>query len=321
MRVGYIEAPETGDFRGLLAVRLRAVLLELVQGPVSRAVNRALGVLKSFTYTLPEDAGSISIDVDRIMGVADSGVLSEDVTDLLVATGEAAKDRETGIVLAIDEVQYLSADELAALISGIHRTVQLNLPVVLVGAGLPQLPGLAGEAKSYAERLFDFPRVGSLDPEDARAVLTIPAGEQDVEFSGDALQRILDATQGYPYFLQEWGYHVWNRAGSSPIERAVVDEAAPEVERQLDENFFQVRFDRLTPAEKTYLRAMALLGPGPHRSGDIANELGVKVESVAPRRSGLIKKGMMYSPAHGDTAFTVPLFDQFLIRAMPNGTT
>jgi AAA ATPase domain len=317
LKVGYIEAPETEAFRQLLAVRLRRVLLDLVQGPVSRAVNRALGVLKSFTYTLPEGAGSISIDVDRIMGSADSGVLSEDITDLLVASGEAAQDRQTGIVLAIDEVQYLSEEELGALISAVHRTVQLNLPVVLVGAGLPQLPGLAGEAKSYAERLFNFPRVGSLAPDDARAVLTIPVSDQGVGFEEGALDKILDATHGFPYFLQEWGYHVWNSAESSPIQTRAVEVAAPNVQRQLDENFFQVRFDRLTPAEKTYLRAMATLGPGPHRSGDIATELGVKVESVAPRRSGLIKKGMVYSPAHGDTAFTVPLFDEFLRRALP----
>ena len=311
LRVGYIEAPEAGDFRQLFAVRLRGVLLELLDGPVSRAVNRALGVLKSFTYTLPGDTGSISIDVDRIAGSADSGVLSEDVTDLLVACGEAAKDRQTGIVMAIDEVQYLDDEELAAIISAIHRTVQLNLPVVLVGAGLPQLPGLAGEAKSYAERLFDFPRVGSLERDDAQAVLTIPVNELGVEFAAEALEKILEATQGYPYFLQEWGYHVWNQADASPISADAVAVAAPQVQRQLDENFFQVRLDRLTPAEKSYLRAMATLGPGPHRSGDIAGELDVKVESVAPRRSGLIKKGMIYSPAHGDTAFTVPLFDEF----------
>lgn len=310
----FIEAPETGDFKSILAARLRTILLELDKGPVSRAVKRALGVLKSFTYTLP-DGTSISLNVDAIEGTADSGVLADDITDLLVAVGHAAQDRGRGLLLAIDEVQYLTSDELGALISAIHRTVQLGLPVILVGAGLPQLPGLAGNAKSYAERLFDFPEIGSLDSDDARAVLAVPARAQDVEFEAEALDALLGFTKGYPYFLQEWGYHVWNAAPQSPITLDDVALAAPDVQRQLDENFFRVRMDRLTPGEKAYLVAMADLGPGPHRSGDIAAKLGVKVESVAPRRSGLIKKGMLYSPAHGDTAFTVPMFDDFLRRS------
>jgi hypothetical protein len=317
LRVGYIEAPESGDFPKLLATRLRAILLALDRaGKVSRASKRALAVLRSFTYTLA-DGSSISINVDALSGVGDSGALSEDVTDLLVAAGEAARDRKTGIVLAIDEVQYLSAEELAALITAIHRTVQLNLPVVLVGAGLPQLPGLTGNAKSYAERLFRFPQIGSLAAAEARDVLKLPVKDQGVKFTRQALDLLLEHTQGFPYFLQEWGYEVWNLAPGSPISLEDVEHAAPKVRQKLDENFFLVRMDRLTPAEKTYLHAMAELGPGPHRSGDIATRLGVKVESVAPRRSGLIQKGMIYSPAHGDTAFTVPMFDEFLRRTSP----
>jgi len=313
LQTGFMEAPETGEFKRLLATRLRSILVGLDQGPVSRAVKRAMGTLKSFTYTLP-DGMSISLDVDPVLGSADSGVLSEDITDLLVAVGEAVKDRDTGLLLAIDEVQYLTAEELAALISAIHRTVQLSLPVILVGAGLPQLPGLAGSAKSYAERLFDFPHIGPLARADAQAALELPAQAQGVTFTDGALDDLLDRTQGYPYFLQEWGYHVWNVAPKSPITLEDVRLAAPDVQRQLDENFFLVRMDRLTPAEKRYLTAMAELGEGPHRSGDIAGRLGVKVESVAPRRSALIQKGMVFSPAHGDTAFTVPLFDEFLRR-------
>jgi hypothetical protein len=316
MRHGFIEAPETGDFRRLLALRLRSILLDLDRGKTSQAVTRALGVLKAFSYTLP-DGSSISIDVDAYRGKADSGVIAEDVTDLFVAVGEAAVDRDTGVMLAVDEVQYLGADELAALITAIHRTSQLDLPVVLVGAGLPQLPGLAGDAKSYAERLFEFPVIGSLGQQDARDVLRLPVEAHSVVFEDDALGLAVDEAQGYPYFLQEWGYRCWNAADDDRITIDVVRHAAPEVRQHLDENFFLVRLDRLTPAEKRYLRAMAELGEGPHRSGDIAGMLGVKVESVAPRRSGLIKKGMVYSPAHGDTAFTVPLFDQFLRRSLP----
>ncbi len=309
----FIEAPEAGDLEHLLAARLRSILLELDQGSVSRAVKTALGTLKSFAYTLP-DGSAISLNVDAISGKADSGVLAEDTTDLLVAVGEAVRDRERGLLLAIDEVQYLSGEELAALITAVHRTVQLELPVMLVGAGLPQLPGLAGNAKSYAERLFDFPEIDSLNEDDARAVLVMPAREQGVAFEDDALGMLLAFTKGYPYFLQEWGYHVWNAAPASPITLDDVTLASRDVQRRLDDNFFRVRMDRLTPLEKVYLGAMAELGPGPHRSGDIAAKLGVKVESVAPRRSALIKKGMVYSPSHGDTAFTVPLFDDFLRR-------
>ncbi len=313
----FIEAPETRNFEHLLAARLRSILLELDRGSFSAAVKRALGTLKSFSYNLP-DGSSVVLNVDAIVGSADSGVLAEDTTDLLVAIGEAVKDRGRGLLIAIDEVQYLASDELAALITAIHRTVQLSLPVILVGAGLPQLPGLAGNAKSYAERLFDFPEIGSLKEEDARAVLVTPASERGVKFATDALDSLLDFTQGYPYFLQEWGYRVWNAAPQSPITLDDVNLAAREVQGRLDENFFRVRMDRLTPAEQRYLVAMADLGAGPHRSGDIAARLGVKVESVAPRRSGLIKKGMIYSPAHGDTAFTVPMFDDFLRRTRPS---
>jgi hypothetical protein len=318
LRVGYIEAPESGDFRRLLALRMRGILLDLDRaGKVSRAAKRALRALSSFTYTLP-DGSSITLGVDALTGVADSGDLSEDLADLLVEAGNAARDRSTGIVLAIDEVQYLSTDELGALISAIHRTVQLDLPVVLVGAGLPQLPGLTGNAKSYAERLFEFPRIDSLGRDAARDVLRLPVAEQNVEFAPDALDELLGQTHGYPYFLQEWGYEVWNVAGGSPITAEDVHAAAPLVKRKLDESFFRVRMDRVTPAERSYLRAMAELGPGPHRSGDIAARIGVQVETVAPRRSALIRKGMIYSPAHGDTAFTVPMFDEYLRRLGPD---
>jgi hypothetical protein len=187
----------------------------------------------------------------------------------------------------------------------------------LVGTGLPQLPGLAGDAKSYAERLFDFPEIGSLAAEEAAAALAIPAHDHGVEFESRALDLLVAQAHGYPYFLQEWGYHAWNNAAASPITESDARAVRPVVIDQLDRNFFLVRFDRLTPKEKEYLRAMAELGPGPHRSGDIAASLGVRVESVAPRRSGLILKGMIYSPAHGDTTFTVPLFDECLIRTMP----
>lgn len=316
LAVGFIEAPETGDFRALLVNRLRKVLLSYDNDRKTAKVLKALRILKTFSLQLP-DGFQISIDVDALKGEADSGNLADDVTDLLVAAGEAAQERDSGLLIAVDEVQYLRDVELAALITAIHRTTQRDLPVVLVGAGLPQLPGLAGDAKSYAERLFEFPQIGPLGYGDARDAIRVPAEAQGVEFTDGAIDAIIDRAHGYPYFLQEWGYHVWNAASESLVERDLVDVATPQIVKHLDDNFFLVRFDRLTPAEKKYLRAMAEHGPGPHRSGDIAAELGVRVESVAPRRSGLITKGMIYSPAHGDTAFTVPLFDEFLRRVMP----
>lgn len=244
-------------------------------------------------------------------------MLAEDLTDVLVAAGEAAAACDSALMVAVDEVQYLSTDELAALVTAIHRTTQLGLPVILTGAGPPQLPALVGAARSYAERLFEFPVLSSLPPAEAAAAIVVPAREFGVELTSDAVDRVVTESGGYPYFLQEWGYHVWNAAPSTPIAADDVRAARSSVIGTLDRDFFRVRFDRLTPKEKDYLRAMAVLGPGGHRSGDIAAALGVRVESVAPRRSGLIAKGMIYSPAHGDTAFTVPLFDQFLLRAMP----
>ena len=273
-------------------------------------------MLRAFTLNLP-DGSSIRIDVDPATGSADSGILSEDLPDLVEVVGEAAEESRSGLVLSVDEVQYLDGDELAALITAVHRATQRDLPIVLVGAGLPQLPGLAGDAKSYAERLFDFPEIGSLDQQDAADALVLPAEDLGVHFEPAAVEFVVRESQGYPYFLQEWGSHAWNAATGNAITVDDVAAARSGVIDQLDRNFFLVRFDRLTPKEKEYLKAMADLGSGPHRSGDIAAHLGVKVESVAPRRSGLIRKGMVYSPAHGDTAFTVPLFSDYLDRTMP----
>jgi hypothetical protein len=221
------------------------------------------------------------------------------------------------VAVFIDEVQYFNQKELGALIMAMHKVQQQQLPVVLLGAGLPILPGLAGESKSYAERLFNFPDVGALSEEDAMKALREPAQAAGVKFNEDALKEVYRLTQGYPYFLQEWGYQSWNIAAQSPITLDDVKKATDTVIPRLDQNFFRVRFDRLTPSEKNFLRAMAKLGPGAHRTGDIADTLKVKVTSLGPLRAKLIKKGMIYSPAHGDMAFTVPLFNEFMMRAMP----
>ncbi len=317
MRSGFIEASETSDFGELLASRIRRILLELNEGKdvIRRAVELAIRVLSSFTttHTLPTGS-SIKVGVKPLPGRADSGLLADDLTDLLAAVGEAASACDSGLLLAVDELQYLEESELAGLIAAIHRTTQLDLPVVLAGAGLPQLPGQLGKARSYAERLFELPEIGKLDPDDAAKAIDCPARALGVRFEPAGVELIVAESQGYPYFLQEWGYHTWNAAPADPITGNDVHAARADVIDKLDRDFFRVRYDRLTRKEREYLQAMAEIGPGPHRSGDIAAELGVQVNSVAPRRSGLISKGVIYSPAHGETAFTVPLFDNFLKR-------
>ncbi len=318
-KVGFLEASDDGSIVELLANRARKVILELDRlGSLSEATKRAMRVFKSFTVRLGAEGLALSVDVDPEPGLADSGDLASDLPDLFVAVGDAARDRRTGVLFAIDELQYLKERELAALIMAVHRTTQLQIPVLVVGAGLPSLPALAGEAKSYAERLFDFPQVDRLAPADAAQAIVEPANAEDVEFTNEAVARIVAVTHGYPYFIQEYAYQVWNHAETSPITLEDVERTEPRVMAHLDESFFRVRFDRLTPKERQYLRAMAELGPGPHRSGDIAEIYGAKVESLAPMRSALIHKGMIYSPAHGDTAFTVPLFDEFMRRAIPS---
>jgi hypothetical protein len=259
----------------------------------------------------------VGIDFDAEPGLADNGDLEMDLSALLEITGRAARTADTALVLFIDELQYVAENELAALISALHRCSQQKLPVCVVGAGLPQLRGRAGKAKSYAERLFDYPDVGPLANAAATLALVKPATNLGVEFASEAVERIIAHTKGYPYFLQEWGKHAWEVAVQTPITKSDVESASVRAVAALDESFFHVRFDRLTPMEKRYLRAMAELGPGPHRSGDIAETLSRKVTALAPLRNALIGKGMIWSPNHGDTAFTVPLFDEFMKRRLP----
>ncbi len=315
-----MEAPESRSLPAILAPELRLALIRLSKSARARDLaRRALRALAGFASALKMKYADIEVGLDFAPepGLADNGDLEHDLQALLEAFGEAAVAGDTALALFIDELQYVEEDELAALITALHRTAQRRLPIVLVGAGLPQLRGRTGQAKSYAERLFDFPEVGPLPPEAARTAISKPAADASVVFEEDALERIVEATHGYPYFLQEWGKHVWNGAECSPVTLQDVDTASESAVASLDESFFRVRFDRLTPSEKKYLRAMAELGPGPHRSGDISDELGRKVTSLGPTRSGLIAKGMVWSPSHGDTAFTVPLFDEFMRRIMP----
>lgn len=318
MRWHLVESPEDKPLPDLLVPALRRLLLSLGNlAAIGDGVRRGLRVLGSFAKSLKVKYEGLEVGVDIEKGVADSGDLDNDLSDLLVAVGEAAKSTGTGVALLIDELQYVRERELSALIMAVHRTSQRQLPIVLIAAGLPQLVANMGRSKSYAERLFDFPEVGPLSREDAAKAITEPIAKEGEEIAKAAVDVLVAKTGGYPFFLQVWGYHCWNEASDSPITAKDAAAAEATVIRALDESFFRVRFDRLTPTEKRYLRAMAELGPGPHRSGEVADKLSVKVQSVAPVRSSLIKKGMIYSPQHGDTAFTVPLFDDFLKRQMP----
>ena len=315
----FIETPENGNLSNLLIPPLRELLLNLDRmAGLNSKVKRALRVFRSFLGAIKfgHEGFNISLDVDPEAGVADSGDLQLDLPTLLAAIAEAAAARNTAVALIIDEMQYLSKKEFAALITSLHLAGQKRLPLLLMGAGLPQLVGLAGKTKSYSERLFNYPKIGQLNEQYATEALCKPVQEQGVSYDPEALQEIIRITKGYPYFLQEWGYETWNFAKQSPISLEDVKNVTPHVVTKLDENFFRVRFDRLTPSEKRYLRAMAELGAGPHRSGDITTILHRTVQSCAPIRSSLIGKGMIYSPAHGDTAFTVPLFDEFMRRTM-----
>lgn len=316
-----IEAPEDRSLPAALAGPLNSVLIQLSRsaaaGELARKARRSLaGFVRAMKVSYQDIA--FSIDLDGEEGIADSGDLDTDLAALLQVAGEAARARRTVLVLFIDEMQYVAKQELGALITALHRVAQRRLPVALIGSGLPQLVGNVGAAKSYAERMFSFPEIGPLPRDAAKRALEAPANRLGVTYEPGALDEILRLTEGYPYFLQEWGSACWMVADGPGVTRSDVDEASPIAIAELDSTFFRVRFERTTPFERHYLRAMAELGPGPHRSGEIANAMGRPVQRVAPTRSNLISKGMIHSPVHGETAFTVPLFDRYLKRTMPD---
>jgi len=315
-----VEAPENRSLPAILAPQLRQALLRLSRNARAKDLaERALRGLAGFAKALKVKYDDIEVgfDFDPEPGLADNGDLEHDLQALFEVAGAAAAEAGTALAIFVDELQYVPEEQLESLISALHRTAQRRLPVVLVGAGLPQLRGRMGRAKSYAERLFDFPEIGPLPADAAKRAIAKPAQDQGVAVTPDALDRIVQETRGYPYFVQEWGKHSWDAADASPITLQDVEDASRTAVAALDESFFRVRFDRLTPAEKRYLRAMAELGEGPHRSGDIAEVLDRTVTSLGPTRNTLISKGMIWSPHHGDTAFTVPLFDEFMCRIMP----
>ena len=315
-----LEATDRGALPAQLAAELHPVLLRLShQQRVRDLASRALRVLAGFVSGLKVKYGDVELGIDAPVepGVADSGDLEHDLAALFEALGNAACASDTALVIIVDEMQYVPKAELAALSAALHRAAQRRLPILLAAAGLPQLRARVAEAKTYAERLFEFREVGPLDAKASGAAVAKPIRARGADIAPDALQIIVDETRGYPYFLQEWGKHAWDIAERSPIDAGDVARASTEVAASLDAGFFRARFDRLTPAQKRYLRAMAELGPGPYRSGEIARALDRKMTSLGPTRAQLIAKGMIWSAARGDTAFTVPSFDRFMRRVMP----
>lgn len=312
----FIEAPEDRPLGEMLLPKLNQALrkLSLTEDAKSKA-HQALRALRSFASAFKLSYGDTTLSVDPEVGVADSGDLESDLSELFVRVGEAAQAAGRAWTLLIDEVQYLRPKDLAALIVALHKISQKQLPVLFFGAGLPQVAALSGDAKSYAERLFNYPAVGPLMPDDVRTAIRQPIEDEGEKISDEALDEILLKTQGYPYFLQEWGYQSWDIAEEGGcIEASDAIQAANKATKRLDDGFFKVRFDRLTPKEREYVIAMARLGAGPYRSSDIAAALGETHQSLGTRRAQIISKGMIYSPSHGDIAFTVPLFHDYLMR-------
>jgi hypothetical protein len=313
-----LEAPEGRRLADLLAPQLRVVLFRLSGVEKARAMaNRAMSILRSFASVFKVSYADLEIGVEAEPSDIATGDLEADLANLLLVVAEAARAAEKPVAIFIDEVQYLPEADFSALIGALHRVGQRSLPLIVFGAGLPQVAGLAGEAKSYAERLFEFPRIGALGEEASKQAVREPILEVGVGITEEALSRIFEQTAGYPYFLQEWGHHCWQLATESPIDIGDVERACVEATAALDTSFFHVRFDRLTPREQDYLRAMAEMGPGPHRSGEIAAKLEIDVTTAGSLRTGLIRKGMIYAPSHGETAFTVPMFDEYMRRAIP----
>lgn len=315
-----IEATEDLAFVEGISLLVRKALLRLrTRDRIRERVKQALGALIAFRvrYQVPDTGVDVTLGVDPGSGRADTGVLDEDLAELFIEVGEAARAGGIGVLLTIDELQYVSQGNLAALIVGLHRVSQEQLPLMVAGAGLPTLPGLAGEAKSYAERLFDFPEINSLTPADARLALSRPAEAEGVVWSAAALDAVLELARGYPYFLQEFGKHAWDVAAGPDIGRSDVEAAAPIALSELDAGFFRARLARTTDAERAYLRAMADLGSGPCGSGEVAKALAKTTAQTGSVRDALIKRGLIYSPRWGRLAFTVPMFDEYVARVSP----
>jgi AAA ATPase domain len=311
-----IEIRSDTDFRAELADAAYQALLRLDRRKeLGDRLKSFTAILRGFKVAASADGkAEFSFDPDAVG--ASTGNLERDLTQLLVELGDAAKDHDTGVVFLIDEMQFLRREEMEAVAAAMHRMSQLKLPVALVGTGLPQLPGLMVEAKSYAERLFSYPEIGRLSEPAAREALVDPASEEGVEYDAAALDRVIEMSGCYPAFIQAYGKEVWNMAPTSPITIADVAAAEPLVIAKLDDEFFHVRFEKATPAERRYMGAMADIGDGPYRTGEVVKRLGSS-SGTSVHRDSLIKKGLIFSPDFGLVDFTVPHFAPFMRRRYP----
>jgi hypothetical protein len=309
------------DLRQVMARLSRTALFRISPSDHWKArAKSAAAILRSFTLTGNPD-GSATLawgGISAEPGVADSGDLDADLTAAIISLGEAAQEHGKGVVFLFDEVQFMSKQDLTALVLAFHKSIQRNLPITLVAAGLPQLPTLVGQARSYAERLFSFPVIGSLRHDAALAAVSGPAESVGVAYEAKAVEAVVEYTEGYPYFIQEMGSVVWDVADVSPITVADVKNAVGPLESRLDNNFFKARVARTTALELQYLRAMAELASGPKASGDIATTLGYGGSAnVGTTRANLINKGLIYTPGQGLADFTVPQFDRYMKRTFP----
>lgn len=315
-----IEAQEGRPFASALVPALKNLLYEMkLSAQAGEWVRRSLVLLRNYIGTLKISYGDFGIDLEPMPGIADTGDITLDLPQVISSVAQAASETGSGVALLIDEMQLLTHPEFNALILAMHQLQQQQLPLVLIGAGLPTIPRLAGEAKSYAERLFCYPVIGQLSQDETAAALGKPTEREGVVFTYEAVREIYRMTNGYPYFLQEWGYQLWNQApeGTTAIHAADVLTASSRVIARLDENFFRVRYDRLTEGEKRFMRAMARIGDNECNIAELANSLAVSTKALSTVRASLIRKGMIYSPRHGILEYSVPLFGEFLRRAMP----
>jgi hypothetical protein len=315
----HVEVSEDGVLaRGLVAAFRRVLLAMDAKRRVGQRVLRALGILKAFSLRFSPSGLDVTIDVEPIPGPADSGDLASDLAALFVELGEVARDHDSGMFVAIDELHYVDRPTLTALVVGLHRAAQLRLPITVAGAGLPSLANVTGEAKTYAERMFIFSRIDSLTEQLAAEALTTPAIDEGVAWDPEGLQRVLTITACFPYFLQTFGRAAWDVAdGPDHITADDVERSIPLAMAELDDGFFRVRAERTNDTERRYLRAMAELGPGPVKSAEVAALLGRTTNSLAPARDQLIKRALCFSPRFGDIDFTVPLFGDFMRRWLP----
>lgn len=307
-----------GDIEELLLRLKDALYLLDFSTKVKRGVKYAFSVLRNFVRAFAVNVGDVGLSVEMAQGVASTGNMELDLSEVLKACARAAKESGRAIGLYIDELQGLDIEAMRGIIVALHHAAQESLPIYLVGSGLPSIRSLVGKSKTYAERMFNYSEIGALSAADAEAAVANPMNDNGVRIEAAAVAEIFRITRGYPYFLQEYGYQLWQAADVPQITRETVLGLANVVEARLDDNFFDVRFDRVSNAERAFLRVMAdLESEGVVPMAEISKKMGRTAAALSPVRAALIKKGMLYSPQHGEIAFTVPLFGDYMKRAMP----